>query len=551
MTSLQFDPPGWGTWQQDRAHNPKPMTALALDIATDSFGEAFTATMRDYGVPIRSVTFGHVHGWPYLRMQFAGDAGPDGPPDPDDMFAFIGECAAIAEKALADKLWRDVIDRWDNEIKPVAISTHVALGSVDLGALDDAALAEHLDRCIEHSREMVKQHHRYNTSAMLPVADFVLHAAGWAQTPPEALLSLFEGASPISGVWSSEIEPAATAVAADAEATALLDGDGDPHARLAALRARVPAVDEWVSTVGMRLVDGFDLSGVTLIESPTLLLGKLGAAVALGGPPDRSNVAALEARVRAAVPEEHREEFDELLADARLTYRLRDERGVYSDMSATGLSRLAVLELGRRLTAAGRVEAPEHLFDVTVAELRNIARGADAPTAAELGARAAARAVSALADAPPFLGDPPSPPPPVEMLPPALGRVVGGIGFAIHTILDSAPEVSPEGNTIKGLPGNGGVVEGRARVITDIAQLVTLEPGDILVSATTSEAFNCAIHLVGAIVTDHGGVASHAAIVSREVGIPAVVGTGVASPRIPDGARIRVDGTTGEVLLLS
>jgi pyruvate,water dikinase len=107
------------------------------------------------------------------------------------------------------------------------------------------------------------------------------------------------------------------------------------------------------------------------------------------------------------------------------------------------------------------------------------------------------------------------------------------------------------GSVIRGLPGNAGVVEGRARVITDVADLVTLEPGDILVSPTTSEAFNCAIHLLSAIVTDHGGVASHAAIVSREVGIPAVVGTGIASRRISDGAQIRVDGTAGEVTLLS
>ena len=549
--TLQFDPPGWGTWQQDRAHNPKPMSGLALDITAEPFGEAFIATMRDYGVPMRSVTFGNVHGWPYLRLQFAGDAGPDGPPDPDEMFGFIGECAAVAEQALATKIWRDVIRRWDSEIKPAAISTHIALGSVDLAQLDDAGLAAHLERCIDHSGAMVSQHHRFNTSAMLPVADFLLQVAGWAHVPPESLLGLFEGSSPISGVWSEEIEPAAKAIALDAEAAALLQGAGDPAERLAAVRARLPEVDAWVALVGMRLVDGFDLTGTTLIESPGLLLGKLAAAVALGGPPDRTAVAELEARVRAAVPDEHTATFDELLEDARLVYRLRDERGVFSDMSSTGLSRLAVLELGRRLTAAGRVEEPEHLFDTTVDELRALAHGADAPSAADLRTRAAARARSAEADAPPFLGDPPSPPPPLELLPPALARVVGGVGFAIHTILDSVEVPTTEGNVIKGLAGNAGVVEGRARVITDIAELLTLEPGDILVSPTTSEAFNCAIHLVGAIVTDHGGVASHAAIVSREVGIPAVVGTGVASRRISDGARIRVDGGAGEVTLLS
>jgi pyruvate,water dikinase len=250
------------------------------------------------------------------------------------------------------------------------------------------------------------------------------------------------------------------------------------------------------------------------------------------------------------VPEEHRATFDELLADARLVYRLRDERGVYSDMSSTGLSRLAILELGRRLVAGGRLAAPELLFDTTVTELAALARGGEAPTSAELEARADARAAAERVDAPPFLGPEPGPPPPAEMLPPALARVVSGIGFAIDSILHGVDEPSTEGDVIRGLAGNAGIVEGRARVINDIADLITLEPGDILVSETTSEAFNCAIHVVGAIVTDHGGVASHAAIVSREVGIPAVVGTGVASKRIVDGSRIRVDGTAGEVTLL-
>jgi phosphohistidine swiveling domain-containing protein len=549
--TLDFAPPGWGTWQQDRAHNPKPMTRLALETAAEHFGLGFNEAMGSYGVPIRSVTFDHVHGYPYLRIQFAGDPGPDGPPSEDELFGFIGQCAERAEAALAGRMWRDDIERWDNEVKPTAMAAHRSLGDVDLAALDQAALIAHLERCLAHGRAMVTQHHRFNASAMFPVADLVTQTMTWTGLPPTLLLGLMEGSSPISGTWSSEIEPAAKAVSLDVDAAALLDADGDTGERLAQLRARVPEVDEWVRTVGMRLVDGFDLTGRTLIEMPGLLLGKLAAAVAMGGPPDRSDLAALEERVRAAVPEEHRSAFDDLLAEARLTYRLRDERGVYSDMSGTGLTRLAVLELGRRLVATGRVADPEHLFDVSSDELLAIAAGASAPTADELRARAELRAAAALATSPPMLGDPPSPPPPLELLPPALARVVGGIGFAIGSILQGIEAPTVAGGVISGLPGSGGVVEGTARVITDLDQLLELEQGDILVSATTSEAFNSAIHLVGAIVTDHGGIASHAAIVSREVGIPAVVGTGVASTTISDGARIRVDGNTGEVTLLS
>ena len=551
MATLTFEPPGPGTWQQDRSHMPEPMTRLGYDLACGPFGEGFTQSFVDFGVPVQSVTMASVHGYMYLRLQFAGEPGPDGPPDPAEVGAFIGRCAATAEDAMSRKVWRDVIRLWDAELKPAAIAASVRLSSVDLSTLDDAALASHLEETMAHNAAMVALHHRYNTSAMIPVGDFLLHAAGWTHRPPTALLSLFEGASPVSGVWSHDIEPAAKAIMRDPEAAAILASADDDATRLAALRARVPEVDAWVLLVGCRIADGFDVTKPTLIEVPGLLLGKLAAAVALGGPQARPALADVEADVRSAVPPEHVAEYDELLADARLVYRLRDERGVYTNMASTGIARLALLELGRRLAARGAVEAPEHVFETTADELRALAGGATSPGAAELRARTEARLAAAKVEAPALLGPPPAPPPPPEALPPALGRVVSAIGFAIDSILNGRPEPAVDGAVIRGLPGSAGVVEGRARVIGDITELLTLEPGDILVSVTTSEAFNCAIHLLSAIVTDHGGVASHAAIVSREVGIPAVVGCGIATSSIPDGARIRVDGDAGEVTLLS
>ncbi|TFH14326.1 MAG: hypothetical protein E4H05_09610, partial [Acidimicrobiales bacterium] len=95
-----------------------------------------------------------------------------------------------------------------------------------------------------------------------------------------------------------------------------------------------------------------------------------------------------------------------------------------------------------------------------------------------------------------------------------------------------------------------GVYEGRARLVRSIDDLLALEPGDVLVAPTTGEAFNSMLHLVGAIVTDHGSFACHAAIVSREMGIPSVVGTVNGTERIQDGARVRVDGTAGTVDIL-
>ena len=78
-----------------------------------------------------------------------------------------------------------------------------------------------------------------------------------------------------------------------------------------------------------------------------------------------------------------------------------------------------------------------------------------------------------------------------------------------------------------------------------------LRPGDVLVTRTTSPTYNVVLPLLGAIVTDRGGALSHAAIVSREFGIPGVVGCRDATTRIRDGARVRVDGLSGTCELVA
>jgi pyruvate,water dikinase len=94
------------------------------------------------------------------------------------------------------------------------------------------------------------------------------------------------------------------------------------------------------------------------------------------------------------------------------------------------------------------------------------------------------------------------------------------------------------------------VTEGPARRVNGPADFDRILQGDVLVTEATTEAFNILLPLLGAIVTDSGGALSHAAIVAREYGIPGVVGTRDATVQIPDGARVRVDGGTGEVTVL-
>ena len=97
-------------------------------------------------------------------------------------------------------------------------------------------------------------------------------------------------------------------------------------------------------------------------------------------------------------------------------------------------------------------------------------------------------------------------------------------------------------NTLSGFAGAAGRVEGRVRVLDGPEQGDQFQPGEILVAVTTNVGWTPIFPRAAAVVTDVGAPLSHAAIVARELGIPAVVGCGSATTRLRTGDRVRVDG---------
>ncbi len=104
--------------------------------------------------------------------------------------------------------------------------------------------------------------------------------------------------------------------------------------------------------------------------------------------------------------------------------------------------------------------------------------------------------------------------------------------------------------SIKGQPGSQGIAKGVARVILSLDELNRFKQGEILVTSVTSPSWTPVIHSASAVVTDIGGSLSHAAIVCREYGIPAVVGTKVGTKTIKDSQLVEVNGTTGTISIL-
>jgi len=174
------------------------------------------------------------------------------------------------------------------------------------------------------------------------------------------------------------------------------------------------------------------------------------------------------------------------------------------------------------------------VFLLRLDELRAAVADAWGQSCQELVAARTRELEEARAQAPaPWLGDPPAAD---AAVPPMVAKFYGVPGSAEW-----------DGHVLQGTPASAGRAVGTARVISGPADLGRLEAGDVLVCATTTPAWTPLFASAGALVTDTGGILSHAAIVAREYRLPAVVGCDVATSAIRDGARVEVDGSAGSV----
>jgi pyruvate,water dikinase len=247
--------------------------------------------------------------------------------------------------------------------------------------------------------------------------------------------------------------------------------------------------------------------------------------------------------VLASYPEAVRGQFEAMLQFGRQGAFLQEEHNFYIDQRGMALLRLFYLRVGQRFVDAGLIEETGDIFLLTVEEIHRVVGREFMTSKEQLGALIRERRnelVSARMIAPPpFVGDPPSGPPPTSNpMERAMVRFFGG-----------PPQQAEDSNQIKGNSGSRGVVTGIARVARTLEEAKDLRPGEILVATTTMPAWTPLFGVAAAVVTETGGPLSHCAIVAREYAIPAVVGAHGATHRIQTGQTITVDGSSGIVTL--
>lgn len=557
--SASYVPPSPGQWELERTHSTRPVSGFMAALSGPFFIRGFGESMKAYGALLDYLDVAVINGFMYSAPRPVGapkDA--KGHPPRAVFWALqrvhpeIRRRIRRADVVFATRFWREELKWWDTEVKPMLAREGKALLDEDLATASNISLSDHLQRASDFAGKTVYFHHRLNGCAILPPADFITHVMAWTGESPGAILLAMRGHSPLSAGATEEVAAVRTAISADPEAVALLESGRSPVDILAALDERpgvLTALRAYLDTAGWRVIGGYDVADRHAREHPELLLNviRAGAASRTGAAGDaKAGIQVL----RSKVPPQHQAEFDSLLEEAQLTYRVRDERNFCSDAIGIGVARRAILAAGARLKAEGRVHDPEHLVDATTAEIRALLEGREGPSADELASRTARRLEARIEDAPERLGIPPSPPPPADWLPPGAARMQRAIDVCLQLMFAVPAKQEGRGSQLKGFGVSPGVVEGPARVIRDVTELPLVRDGEVLVTPSTGPTFNVVLPLLKALVTERGGALSHAAIVAREYGIPGVVGCRDATNRIKTGTRVRVDGAKGEVWIL-
>jgi pyruvate,water dikinase len=514
-------------------------------LLAECLPKGFEEGMADFGSPIKTVDMRWVNGRFYRRLVPLVGGGRDLPPPPTPVLKLAARLHPAFRKAerraaesFATKRWLGELDRWETSWKPDLTKRNLALTDVDVAAVSDAELADHVAELTEHLRTTTTLHFRLHVSDMGPLGNLMVHLEDWGLHRDDTFRALV-AASPATRRPAEQLEEVCDALRAagvDPSTVGSLD-----DVRAASPEAAV-RLDEYLRFNGWRLTTGYVLEDRCLVELPEVLLRSIHAAATRqdgrpgGGGGDGDGLDEL-ARLPTEVPAEHRDTFDDLVADARASYGLRDENGPLTYEWPAGLLRRAVLEAGERLGLGPSV------FDLEADELVALLRGEPGPDATELARRAETRrAWAALTDVPSRLG-PEEGPPPVDALPPNLARMTR----IVTTVVDSLEAVKGR----EALTGTGigtRTYVGTARVVHDAAEaLATVEPGDVIVAPYTAPTYNAVLSMAGALVTEQGGLLCHAAVIARELDLPAVIGAADAMSRIPDGATVEVDPAAGRI----
>jgi rifampicin phosphotransferase len=556
-------PPGF--WQRDASHAPKPWTPMSLSAALDQpRNRASRRTFAEFGLLAETLECAQIGGWEYIRLVPLG--GKDRSAPPARLMPLLIRLVPRLRRRIADAVAAvradkagAFVERWYRQWQPDLAARGAALRDVDLEALDDQELDSHTARALGLLHDGIEVHFLLH-GALMPILAELAFACrellGWSDEEACGLLA---------GLSTTSTEPARRL------------------AKLAGLAARRPAVrrlfDKVDAGTAGRLAEAdpefaeafaayqrefacralrYEIADPSIAETPELTLRLLADQLARGYHPAAEQAelarrrAAAAGRARAALagrPPADRGRFERALARAERAYPVREDNEFFTVSVPLAILRYPLLEIGRRLVVRGQLERRDDVFFLTLNEARAALRDRQARRAL-VTRRRGERAFIEQHPGPATYGKDPGPPPSLEALPAEARFTMTALLWYIDRIFEAAPSSRAQQagtGVLGGIAASAGRYTGPARVLMDESQFGRLQPGDVLVCPITSPVWSVLFPSVGALVTDTGGLLSHAAIIAREYAIPAVVATGNATTLLRDGQVVTVDGGAGRI----
>lgn len=528
-------------WLQQRMHFPEPMLPLDEWFLRTEF-EGATRAAAFYELPI----------WAKGRRfnTYAYAAIEPLPLQPEELAA-MGQ---RAQEKLGAAMARLGV-QWDNEFLPEIQRYLDEWAAFDLAGASITELLAHLDAMVEPRERLWDIHFLVWFPAYTAInlfEELYRELFGDEQTfDAYRLLQGFDNKTleTTHALWQLSrqalAQPAVQGVLAEndpADIPTVLSCSEEGRAFLAHLQIYL---DEY----GQRS-DKWVISSPTWIEDPTPVISNLQDYITQSDrdlADETARLAAERERLLAQVrdqmadyPEPVVAHFEFLLKAAQEGSVLTEDHGFWIDFRGWYPVRRTLLEFGRHFAQAGVLEQADDVFFLTLDEIRETAQALPPMDRRPLIAgRQAEIAYFRGIQPPPALGTLPEGPPADDPVSRAIGKFFG-----------APPHPSTDPNVFFGNAGSPGTARGPARVITSLAESARLQPGDVLVATTTAPPWTPLFATAVAVVTDTGGILSHCAVVAREYGIPAVVGTGIATSVISDGQIVEVEGDTGTVRIV-
>ncbi len=529
-----------GSFTRDPMHFPLPLSPLFQSVHPQVFGPGYRTAAREIGIPIADFQHRFRNNYLYERVVPVI-------PGSDEEARELDERAEAGMRLAMGQMGR----RWQDEHLPRLRELLASLA--EARELDPAAPLDptRVDALLAICVEGWTIHFRIAFPMLVSIQifeEFLADVAG-TEADAHALLTGLQTASVANGIAITDLAAAARELGL---APLVLE---TPTSELTSALQAAPNGKELLDRIDAYLAEYgltqslFDFMVPTWLEDPTPLYGALRSYLETGGDNRAARAeqarraeeatAAIRARL-ASYPEPVRQQFEALLAMAREGSFLQEEHNFYIDQQLLSSVRLAFLAIGRQLVHHGLLDRADHVFFLHVDEVRALLAGEQVDARAIVAERQASYEAALMEAPPPFIGAPPSGSPPDNPVTRAMGRFFGW-----------APPAADDSGSLRGYPGSRGQTEAPAFVARSLDEASAIPVGHVLVTVTTTPSWTPLFGIASAVVTETGGPLSHCAIVAREYGLPAVVGVRGATTRIVTGQLIQVDGTGGEVTLLS